>query len=82
MTLNAKEMLMLETLKDELRYIRDKLDKHIEDQRMDFEKVHASIAEVREETRTHKTKFAAITGALVLIATGVITWITDHLRHS
>ena len=73
---------MLEGVRDEIAYIRARLDRHIDDQRKDFERVHEEIGKVREETRAHKTKFSIIASGVALVMAAIVTWITDHFRHT
>lgn len=72
---------MLEGLKEEIRYIRQRLDKHIDDQHTDFERIYEEISRVREETRAHKTKFSILASFIAVVVAGFVTWVTEHLKH-
>ena len=73
------EMDLVREIWEEIRYIRQKLDDHIDDEGHTLNSVRKDIAEIRENISTHKTKLGMISAGLSMIVAGLITWIFHFL---
>lgn len=65
-------MEMLDFIATELRYIREKLDHHIEDETQTLQDVRSDISRLKEEVASHRTKVGIMSsGIAVVIAAGL-----------
>ena len=70
---------MLQLIMDEIRYIRQKLDAHIETEDESVERVRRDIVEIKEQLATYKTKVGVISGGIALGVGAAISWVMAHL---
>lgn len=73
------EQEMLHLIMDEIRYIRQKLDAHIETEDESVERVRKDIVEIKEELAQYKTKIGMISSAVAIVVSGIATWIASNL---
>ena len=71
---------MLDYIAAELRYIRDKLDHHIEDETASIHKVRDEITRLKEELAEHKTKVGIMSSGLAVAITAGLTWFMNMLK--
>lgn len=76
--LRGHEEEMLHLIMDEIRYIRQKLDGHIEDENRSVDRVRKDISEIREELAQYKTKIGVISSSVAVVVGGVISWFVAH----
>lgn len=70
---------MLHLIMDEIRYIRQKLDSHIEMEDESVERVRREIVEIKEELAKYKTKIGMISGSIAVIVGGAISWLVSNV---
>jgi len=70
---------MLHLIMDEIRYIRQKLDTHIETEDESVERVRREIVEIKEELAKYKTKIGIISGGIAVIVGGAISWLVSNM---
>lgn len=70
---------MLHLIMDEIRYIRQKLDTHIETEDESVERVRREIVEIKEELAKYKTKIGMISGSIAVIVGGAISWLVSNV---
>jgi hypothetical protein len=71
---------MLDFIASELRYIREKLDHHIEDEEKSLHKVRDDISKLKEELAAHKTKVGIMSSGLAVAITAGLTWLMNTIR--
>jgi len=71
---------MLDFIATELRYIRDKLDHHIEDEEKTLHRVRDDISRLKEELAAHKTKVGVMSSGLAVAITAGLTWLMNYFR--
>jgi hypothetical protein len=71
---------MLDYIAAEIRYIRDKLDHHIEDETDNQRKVRDEITKLKEELAEHKTKVGIMSSGLAVAITAGLTWFMNMLK--
>ena len=71
---------MIQQIMEEIRYIRTRLDSHINDEETDFKELRKDIARIREETSAHKTRLGSITSGIAAVVAGVISWIVYKIN--
>ena len=76
-----EEDAMLQQIWEEIRYIRQKMDIHIESNDADFAEVKEDMASVKNELSGHKVKLGIMFSAIGLAMTGLITWVVNHVDH-
>ena len=77
-----REVEMFETIMEEIRYIRKRLDDHIDEEKSsdsrNFGDIKADIHRVREEMASrlsnHETKLGVISSGIALIVAATISW--------
>jgi len=79
MDYRGAEQEMLNLIMDEIRYIRQKLDAHIDDEDKSVERVRKDISQIREELAQYKTKIGIISSGVALFVGGIISWIVSHM---
>lgn len=74
---------VMEFILQEVRYIRQKLDDHIEDERASIVTVRDDLSKIKEEMKSHQaatnTKIGIISGGISLGVAAVISWALQHL---
>lgn len=68
---------MLDFIASELRYIREKLDHHIEDETQTLRDVRHDISRLKEDVAAHKTKVGIISSGLAVIVAAGFTWLIN-----
>jgi len=66
---------MLKEIWEEIRYIRRKLDDHIDDEGDSLVSIRGDLTKIKEEITAHKTKIGMISGGLSMFVAALITWI-------
>ena len=74
---HEKEMLNL--IMEEIRYIRHKLDEHIQDEDQSVDRVRKEIGEIKEQLAQYRTKIGMISGGIALAVGGIISWFINSL---
>jgi Flp pilus assembly pilin Flp len=67
-------------VRDELRYIRKRLDDHIDEEGSTLTSIESKISRIREEMGAHRVQVAGLAGFVALIIAGLVTWVVDHLK--
>ena len=66
---------VLNLIAEELRYIRKRLDDHIDDEDKSYKVVERDISSIKQEMSSHRTKVKGmLTGATILILS-FVTWL-------
>ena len=74
-----EEDTMLQQIWQELRYVRGKLDEHMETNDADFAKVKEDVAAVKNELSGHKVKLGIMFSGIGLIMSGLVAWFVNHV---
>jgi len=76
----TRDQEMLDFIAQEVRYIREKLDHHIDDETDYQRKVRDEISKLKEELAAHKTKVGLMSSGLAVAVTAGITWLMHLLK--
>ena len=74
-----EEEAMLQQIWNEIRYIRGKLDEHVDSNDSDFARVKEDVAAVKSELSGHKVKLGIMFSAIGLAMSGIIAWFVNHV---
>ena len=74
-----EEDAMLQQIWDELRYVRGKLDRHVESNSADLATVKEDIAAVKSELSGHKVKLGIMFSGIGLAMSGLVAWVVNHV---
>ena len=74
-----EEGVMLQQIWNELRYVRQKLDTHVDQNDKDFEKVKEDVASVKNELSGHKVKLGLMFSGIGLVMAGLVSWVANHV---
>ena len=74
-----EEEAMLQQIWNEIRYIRGKLDEHVDSNDSDFARVKEDVAAVKAELSGHKVKLGIMFSAIGLAMSGIIAWFVNHV---
>jgi hypothetical protein len=75
-----EEEVMLQQIWHELRYVRQKLDTHVDQNDKDFQSVKEDVAEVKSELSGHKVKLGIMFSSIGLAMSGVVAWVVNHVK--
>ena len=75
----AEEEVMLQQIWNELRYVRGKLDEHVDSNDADFAKVKEDVAAVKSELSGHKVKLGIMFSGIGLAMSGIVAWVVNHV---
>ena len=70
---------MLKQIWEELRYVRKKLDTHVESNDNDFKDVKEEVSKVKSELTGHKIKLGLMFSAIGLTLAGIVSWIANKI---
>ena len=73
-----EEGVMLQQIWNELRYVRNKLDTHVDQNNKDFKEVKDDVASVKTELSGHKLKLGLMFSGIGLVMAGLISWFVNH----
>ena len=71
---------MLDQIMHEVRYIRARLDAHVDDEDKDLNDIRREVSKIREEMSAHRTKMGFITSAIAAGIAVVISWIGYQIQ--
>ena len=71
---------MLDQIMHEVRYIRARLDAHVDDEDKDLNDIRREVSKIREEMAAHRTKMGFITSAIAAGIAVVISWIGYQIQ--
>ena len=71
---------MFDQIMHEVRYIRTRLDSHVDAEDRDLGEIRRDVAKIREEMATHKTKLGMITGSIAAGIAVVVSWISYQIQ--
>ena len=74
----TEEDRMLQQIWEEVRYVRNKLDTHVDQNAEDFKDVKEDVASVKTELSGHKLKLGLMFSGIGLILSGFVAWIVNH----
>lgn len=74
-----EEALMLQQIWNEIRYIRKKLDDHVESNDGDFMEVKDDISGIKEEIKGHKVKLGMMFTGIGILFTSFTAWAVNHI---
>ena len=74
-----EEEVMLQQIWHELRYVRQKLDSHVDSNDSDFEKLKEDVAAVKSELSGHKVKLGIMFSGIGLAMSGIVAWAVNHI---
>jgi len=74
-----EEGAMLQQIWDELRYVRQKLDTHVDQNKEDFTRIKDDVASVKTELSGHKLKLGLMFSGIGIVMTGFVAWIVNHI---
>ena len=73
-----EEGAMLKQIWEEVRYVRKKLDTHVEQNDSDFKEIKEEVATVKTEISGHRLKLGLMFSAIGLALAGVVSWLVNH----
>ena len=73
------EEAMLQQIWNEIRYIRGKLDEHVDSNDSDFARVKEDVAAVKSELSGHKVKLGIMFSAVGIAMSGLVAWVVNHV---
>ena len=71
---------MLKQIWDEIRYVRQRLDDHIEDEDKAVTSMRRDMTTIREEMSGHRVKIALMLSGVGIAVTGLFTWMVSHIN--
>ena len=74
-----EEEVMLQQIWNELRYVRGKLDEHVDSNDADFGKLKEDVAAVKSELSGHKVKLGIMFSAVGIAMSGLVAWVVNHV---
>lgn len=74
-----EEEAMLQQIWNEIRYVRGKLDEHVDSNDADFSKVKEDVAAVKAELSGHKVKLGIMFSGIGLAMSGIVAWVVNHV---
>lgn len=74
-----EEEAMLQQIWNELRYVRGKLDEHVDSNDADFSKLKEDVAAVKSELSGHKVKLGIMFSGIGLAMSGIVAWFVNHV---
>ena len=74
------EQQVLDHIREELRYIRKRLDDHIDDEDATLKGIVKELSRVREDQGADRVKVAGIAGFISLLIAGTVTWILNQFK--
>lgn len=66
---------MLDHIMAELRYIRKRLDDHIDDEDHTHEAIRTDVSSLKEEFGSHRTKMKGIVTGATIVVMAFVTWL-------
>ena len=74
------EAEMFDQIMHEVRYIRARLDSHVDGEEKDFKEIQRDISKIREEMATHRTKIGIFTSSIAAAVAVVVSWISYQIQ--
>ena len=71
---------MFEQIMHEVRYIRARLDTHVDDEDKDLANIRQEVSKIREEMAAHRTKMGFITSSIAAGIAVVVSWIGYQIQ--
>lgn len=69
---------MLKQIWDEIRYVRKRLDDHVNDEDRSVDSLRKDMIEIKEEVTGHRVKIGMVLTVFGLILTGIISWVVNN----
>ena len=70
---------MLKQIWDEIRYVRNRLDDHIETEGESVKQTSRDITAIREEISGHRVKIGLMLGGVGVAITSLFGWMVSHI---
>jgi len=74
-----EEGAMLKQIWEEIRYVRRKLDTHVDQNDTDFKEIKDDVSKVKSELTGHKIKLGLMFSAIGLALAGIVSWIANNV---
>ena len=74
----AEEDIMLRQIWEEIRYVRKKLDAHVESNEEDFTSMKNDFTDIKSELSGHKVKLGVMFSGIGVVMTGMVAWVVKH----
>ena len=74
-----EEGVMLRQIWEEFRYVRKKLDTHVDQNDNDFKDIKEDVESVKNELTGHKIKLGLMFSAIGVALAGVVSWLVNHV---
>ena len=74
------EAEMFDQIMHEVRYIRARLDAHVDEEDKDLSDIRKEVFKIREEMAAHRTKIGTITSAIAAGIAVVVSWISYQIQ--
>ena len=74
----AEEDIMLRQIWEEIRYVRKKLDAHVESNEEDFTLMKNDFTDIKSELSGHKVKLGVMFSGIGVVMTGMVAWVVKH----
>ena len=71
---------MLKQIWDEIRYVRRRLDDHVNTEDKSIEAVQKDLAKMREDMADSRVKLRMVLGGFGIGITGIISWMVSHIK--
>jgi hypothetical protein len=76
---NEEENGKIGIIREEVRYIRKRLDDHVDREDLILGVIEDKISKTREEMSTYRAQVTGLVAFLALIITGLITWLFNSI---
>ena len=74
-----EEGVMLKQIWEEIRYVRRKLDSHVEQNDTAFKEIKKDVTDVKTEISGHRLKLGLMFSAIGLALAGLVSWLVNHV---
>ena len=72
---NVSDAEMLSRIWDEIRYVRERLDNHIDDEDSNLIVIRGDITGIKETMSGHKAKLGVMFAGMGLAMSGIVAWV-------
>jgi predicted component of type VI protein secretion system len=77
--MTPQEKALIHELLEDMRHIRNRLDRHVDDEAKVLSSIQKDISTIREEMAGHKTRLGIIASSISLVMAATVSWLVSHL---
>jgi predicted component of type VI protein secretion system len=78
-SMTPQEKALIHELLEDMRHIRNRLDRHVDDEAKVLSSIQKDIGKIREEMAGHKTRLGVIASGISLVMAAAVSWLVSHL---